>query len=110
MVPIKAELDNPNGSLKLGMFVAIGSIGTVGAASPKETRTPAAVLAIPKSALVETNEKKTIVFVQNGRSLPNQSEEVTAGKSSATLSKSSNLGCLLMIASPTNQCCNSTPN
>ena len=79
VVPIKAELDNPNGSLKPGMFVEL-EVLTVGAASPKETRTPAAVLAIPKSALVETNDKKTIVFVQNGATF--QPVEVTPGRES----------------------------
>ncbi|MGA7932601.1 MAG: efflux RND transporter periplasmic adaptor subunit [Kovacikia sp.] len=71
VVPIKAELDNPNGSLKPGMFVELDVL---------TDRTPAAVLAIPKSALVETNDKKTIVFVQNGSAF--QPAEVTLGRES----------------------------
>ncbi len=71
VVPIKAELDNPNGSLKPGMFVEVEVL---------TDRTPAAVLAIPKSALVETNDKKTIVFVQNGSAF--QPSEVTLGRES----------------------------
>ncbi|WP_052128622.1 efflux RND transporter periplasmic adaptor subunit [Neosynechococcus sphagnicola] len=71
VVPIKAELDNPNGSLKPGMFVDLEVL---------TDRTPAAVLAIPKSALVETNDKKTIVFVQNGSAF--QPSDITLGRES----------------------------
>ncbi len=74
VVPIKAELDNPNGSLKPGMFVSLEVL---------TDRTPADVLAIPKSALVETNDKKTIVFVQNGRAF--QPSDVTLGRESGDL-------------------------
>lgn len=71
VVPVKAELDNPNGVLKPGMFAELEVL---------TDRTPAAVLAIPKSALVETNDKKTIVFVQNGNSF--QPAEVVLGRES----------------------------
>jgi membrane fusion protein, heavy metal efflux system len=74
VVPIKAELDNPDGSLKPGLFVELEVL---------TDRTPAAVLVIPKSALVETNENKTIVFVQNGSAL--QPSEVTLGRESGEL-------------------------
>ncbi len=57
IVPVKAELANPDGLLKPGLFVELEVL---------TDRTPTAVLAIPKSALVETNDKKTLVFVQNG--------------------------------------------
>jgi membrane fusion protein, heavy metal efflux system len=42
-----------------------------------------AVLAIPKSAIVETNDKKKIVFVQNGQAF--QSTDVTLGRESGDL-------------------------
>jgi cobalt-zinc-cadmium efflux system membrane fusion protein len=71
IVPVKAELDNPNGVLKPGMFAELEVL---------TDRTPAAVLAIPKSALVETNDKKTIVFVQNGSAF--QPSDVTLGRES----------------------------
>ncbi|MCY7391771.1 MAG: efflux RND transporter periplasmic adaptor subunit, partial [Leptolyngbyaceae cyanobacterium CAN_BIN12] len=57
VVPVKAQLDNPNGVLKPGMFAELEVLTDL---------TPAALLAIPKSALVTTNDKKTIVFVENG--------------------------------------------
>ncbi len=71
IVPVKAELDNSNGTLKPGMFVELEVL---------TSRTPAAVLAIPKSAVVETNDKKAIVFVQNGSAF--QSTDVTLGRES----------------------------
>lgn len=43
-------------------------------------RTPVSVLAVPKSAIVETNDKKKIVFVQNGTAF--QSTDVTLGRES----------------------------
>ena len=69
VVPVKAQLDNPNGVLKPGMFVELEVL---------TDRTPAELLAIPKSALVTTNDKKTIVFVQNGTAF--QPTEVTLGR------------------------------
>ncbi len=71
VVPVKAELDNPDGVLKPGLFVDLEVL---------TNRTPAAVLAIPKSALVKTNDQKTIVFVQNGNAF--QPAEVTLGRES----------------------------
>lgn len=71
VVPVKAELDNPNGVLKPGMFAELEVL---------IDRTTTAVLAIPKSALVETNDKKQVVFVQNGTAF--QPTEVTLGRES----------------------------
>ena len=71
VVSVKAQLDNPNGVLKPGMFAELEVL---------TDRTPAALLAISKSALVATNDKKTIVFVQNGTAF--QPTEVTLGRES----------------------------
>lgn len=71
VVPVKAELDNSGGLLKPGMFVDLEVLTDL---------TPAAVMAIPKSALVETNDKKQVVFVQNGNAF--QPTEVTLGRES----------------------------
>lgn len=69
VVPVKAELDNPGGVLKPGMFAELEVL---------TDRTPVALLAMPKAALVTTNDKKTIVFVQNGTGF--QLTEVTVGR------------------------------
>lgn len=53
-LPVKAELDNPDGALKPGMFSRMEII---------TDRTYAAALAVPKSAIVDANGK-TLVFVQ----------------------------------------------
>jgi len=53
-LPVKAELENPDGALKPGMFAQMEVI---------TDRTYAAALAVPKSALVDANGK-TLVFVQ----------------------------------------------
>lgn len=74
VVPVKAELDNPNGDLKPGMFAELEVL---------TDQTPIALLTIPKSALVETNDKRTIVFVQNGNAF--QPVEVTLGRESGEL-------------------------
>ncbi len=74
IVPVKAQLDNPNGALKPGMFAELEVL---------TDRTPVALLAIPKSALVTTNDKKTIVFVQNGNAF--QPTEVSIGRESGVL-------------------------
>ncbi|MBW4542356.1 MAG: efflux RND transporter periplasmic adaptor subunit [Myxacorys chilensis ATA2-1-KO14] len=71
VVPVKAELDNADGALKPGMFAEIEVL---------TDRTPASVIAVPKSAIVETNDKKKIVFVQNGNAF--QSTDVTLGRES----------------------------
>jgi cobalt-zinc-cadmium efflux system membrane fusion protein len=56
VVPVRAELDNSSGMLKPGMFAQIEVL---------TDRTPVAVLAVPRSAIVEVNKKNT-VYVQNG--------------------------------------------
>jgi len=71
VVPVKATIENGNGLLKPGMFVELEVL---------TDRTPTAVLAIPKSALVETNDKQQIVFVQNGNAF--QGTEVELGRES----------------------------
>lgn len=71
VVPVKAELDNPDGMLKPGMFAELEVL---------TDRTAAAVLAIPKSAIVETNDKKQVIFVQNGNAF--QPTEVALGRES----------------------------
>jgi membrane fusion protein, heavy metal efflux system len=74
VVPVKAELENSAGLLKPGMFAELEVL---------TERTAAAVLAIPKSALVETSDKKQIVFAQNGDAF--QPTEVTLGQASGEL-------------------------
>lgn len=71
VVPVKVELDNADGALKPGMFTEIEVL---------TDRTPVSVLAVPKSAIVETNDKKKIVFVQNGNAF--QATDVTLGRES----------------------------
>jgi membrane fusion protein, heavy metal efflux system len=74
VVPVKVELDNADGALKPGMAAEIEVL---------TDRTPVAVLVVPKSAIVETNNKKKIVFVQNGKAF--QSTDVTLGRESGEL-------------------------
>ncbi|MBD2121798.1 efflux RND transporter periplasmic adaptor subunit [Trichocoleus sp. FACHB-262] len=74
VMPVKAELENSDGLLKPRMFAELEVL---------TDRSPTPVLAIPKSALVETNDKKQIVFVQNGDAF--QSTEVTLGQASGEL-------------------------
>lgn len=69
VVPVKAQLDNPNGLLKPGMFAELEVF---------TDRTPVALLVVPISAIVTTNNQKTIVFVQNGSAF--QPIEVTVGR------------------------------
>jgi cobalt-zinc-cadmium efflux system membrane fusion protein len=57
VVPVKAELENPEGTLKPGMYANL-EIFT--------DRTTQAVLVIPQSAVVETQDQQTLVFIQNG--------------------------------------------
>jgi cobalt-zinc-cadmium efflux system membrane fusion protein len=71
VVPVKVELDNADGALKPGMFAEIEVL---------TDRTPVSVLAVPKSAIVETNDKKKIVFVQNGNAF--QATDITLGRES----------------------------
>jgi membrane fusion protein, heavy metal efflux system len=74
VVPVKVELDNADGALKPGMAAEIEVL---------TDRTPVAVLVVPKSAIVATNDQKKIVFVQNGKSF--QSTDVTLGRESGEL-------------------------
>ncbi|MBW4546349.1 MAG: efflux RND transporter periplasmic adaptor subunit [Symplocastrum torsivum CPER-KK1] len=73
VVPVKAELDNPGGVLKPGMFAELEVL---------TDRTVAAILAIPTSAVVEANGKKQ-VYLQNGNAY--QPVEVTLGQTSADM-------------------------
>lgn len=74
VVPVKVELDNTDGALKPGMFAEIEVL---------TDRTSVLVLAVPKSAIVETNDKKKIVFVQNGNAF--QATDITLGRESGEL-------------------------
>jgi membrane fusion protein, heavy metal efflux system len=71
VVPVKATIENGNGLLKPGMFAELEVL---------TDRTTTALLAIPKSALVETNNKQQVVFVQNGNAF--QGTEVELGRES----------------------------
>lgn len=71
VVPVKATIENSNGLLKPGMFVELEVL---------TDSTLTAVLAIPKSALIETNDKQQVVFVQNGNAF--QATEVELGRES----------------------------
>ncbi|MDX2240366.1 MAG: efflux RND transporter periplasmic adaptor subunit [Leptolyngbyaceae cyanobacterium bins.302] len=71
VIPVKAELDNAAGLLKPGMFVELEVL---------TNRTPAAVLVVPKAAIVETNDKQRVVFVQNGNAF--EPTEVVLGRES----------------------------
>jgi len=73
VVPVKAELDNSSGLLKPGMFAELEVL---------TDRTPA-VLVVPSAAVVETNDKRKVVFVQNGNAY--QPVEVTLGQTSGNL-------------------------
>lgn len=70
VVPVKAELNNPNQTLKPGMFAELEIL---------TARTLTAVIAVPSSAVVE-KDGKTIVFVQQADQY--QPVEVTLGQSS----------------------------
>ncbi|KAM3098338.1 efflux RND transporter periplasmic adaptor subunit [Phormidesmis sp. 146-12] len=71
IVPVKAEIENSDGALKPGMFSELEVL---------TDQTPVAVLAVPASAIVQTNDKKTVVFVQNGTAF--QPTEVSLGQRS----------------------------
>lgn len=71
VVPVKVELDNADGALKPGMAADIEVL---------TDRTSVAVLVVPQSAIVETNDKKKIVFVQNGKAF--QSTDIVLGRES----------------------------
>jgi membrane fusion protein, heavy metal efflux system len=65
IVPVKAEIDNPGGVLKPGMFAELEVL---------TDQTSSAILAIPSAAVVEANGKKQ-VYLQNGNAY--QPVEVT---------------------------------
>jgi membrane fusion protein, heavy metal efflux system len=69
VIPVKAELDNPGGFLKPGMFVELDVL---------TDRTSTTVLAVPQSAIVATNDQRNLVFVQNGTAF--EPVEVSLGK------------------------------
>lgn len=68
VIPVKAELDNSSGALKPGMFAELEVL---------TDRTPVAVTAIPRSALVEVNGKQ-VVYVKNGNAY--QAAEIELGR------------------------------
>jgi membrane fusion protein, heavy metal efflux system len=70
VVPVKAELDNPDGVLKPGMFAELEVL---------TNQTPTAILAIPSSAVVDANGKH-LVYLQNGDAF--QPVELTLGQTS----------------------------
>ncbi|MGH7999548.1 MAG: efflux RND transporter periplasmic adaptor subunit [Brasilonema sp.] len=73
VVPVKAEIDNPGGILKPGMFAELEVL---------IDQTSTATLAILSSAIVEANGKKQ-VYVQNGNAF--QATEVTLGQTSVDM-------------------------
>ncbi|MFB2920654.1 efflux RND transporter periplasmic adaptor subunit [Aerosakkonema funiforme] len=73
VVPVQAELNNPSGELKPGLFAELEVI---------TDRTATAILAIPSSAVVDANGKK-LVYVQNGNAF--QPVEVTLGQTSGDM-------------------------
>jgi cobalt-zinc-cadmium efflux system membrane fusion protein len=68
VVPVQAELDNAQGTLKPGMFAALEVL---------TESTSEAVMAIPQSAVVEANGQP-LVFVRNGNAF--EPVEVTLGR------------------------------
>lgn len=72
-VAVKAEIDNPSGVLKPGMFAEL-EVST--------NQTSSNVLTIPNSAVVEANGKQQ-VYLQNGNAY--QVAEVTLGKTSGDM-------------------------
>lgn len=70
VVPVKAEINNPGGLLRPGMFTQLEVL---------TNQIPTAVLAIPTSAVIDANGEK-IVYVQNGDAY--QPTEVTLGQTS----------------------------
>ncbi|MCC5653837.1 efflux RND transporter periplasmic adaptor subunit [Nostoc sp. XA013] len=70
VVPVKAEINNPGGVLKPGMFADLEVL---------TNQTSSAILAIPSAAVVEANNKK-VVYIQSGNAY--QPVEVTLGQTS----------------------------
>ncbi|WP_373545250.1 efflux RND transporter periplasmic adaptor subunit [Chamaesiphon sp.] len=73
VVPVQAEISNPSGLLKPGMFAELEVI---------TAKTAASLLAIPAAAIVDANGKK-VVYVQNGNAF--QAAEVTFGRTSGDM-------------------------
>lgn len=73
VVPVQAEISNPSGLLKPGMFAELEVI---------TDKTAASLLAIPTSAIVDANGKK-VVYVQNGNAF--QAAEVTFGRTTGEM-------------------------
>ncbi len=73
VVPVKAELENAGGLLKPGMFAQLEVL---------TEQTLAAVIAIPHTAIVETNGKQ-LVYVQNGQNF--EPAEVVLGRAAGNL-------------------------
>lgn len=73
VLPVQAELNNPGGELKPGMFAELEVI---------TDQTSKAILAIPYSAVVDANGKK-VVYVQNGNAF--QTVQVNLGQISGDL-------------------------
>ncbi len=73
VVPVKAEIDNPDGVLKPGMFADLEVLGD---------QLSSAILAIPSSAVVEANGKQQ-VYLQNGNTY--QPVEVSLGQTSGNM-------------------------
>ncbi|MBD2343366.1 efflux RND transporter periplasmic adaptor subunit [Anabaena subtropica] len=73
VVPVKAEIDNPGGVLKPGMFAELEVL---------TNQTSPATLVIPSAAVVEANNKK-LVYIQNGNAY--QAVEVTLGQTSGDM-------------------------
>ncbi len=73
-LPVKAELENPDGALKPGMFAKMDVV---------TDRTYAAALAVPKSAIVDANGK-SLVFHQEAGNVY-EPVEVTLGRTAGDL-------------------------
>lgn len=73
VVPVKAEIENPGGVLKPGMFAELEVL---------TGETAVSILAIPNAAVVDANGKK-LVYVQNGNAY--QSVEVGLGQTSGDM-------------------------
>ncbi|WP_193200020.1 efflux RND transporter periplasmic adaptor subunit [Nostoc sp. MG11] len=73
VVSVQAEVNNPGGQLKPGMFAELEVL---------TNQSSAPILAVPRSAVVDANGKK-MVYVQNGNAF--QSAEVTLGQTSGDM-------------------------
>jgi membrane fusion protein, heavy metal efflux system len=73
VVPVQAELNNPGGVLKPGMFAELEVL---------TDKTAAPILAIPTSAIVDANGRK-MVYVQNGNAF--ESVDVTLGETAGDI-------------------------